>query len=75
MRSGVTNSFDIWHYADYYQSAPTLSDTWMTDNSATNVQRTLAISEVDQILLNVRFDLEATRPMPTHSVPGLIDHF
>jgi len=75
MRSGVTNSFDIWHYADYYQSAPTLSDTWMTDNSATNVQRTLAISEVDQILLNVRFDLEATRPMPTHSIPGLIDHF
>lgn len=75
MRSGVTNSFDIWHYADFYQTTPTLSDAWMKDNSQTNVQRTLAISEVDQILLNVRFDLEATRPMPTHSVPGLIDHF
>jgi len=75
MRSGVTNSFDIWHYADFYMTTPTLSDAWMKDNSKTNLQRTLAITEVDQILLNVRFDLEATRPMPTHSVPGLIDHF
>jgi hypothetical protein len=75
MRSGVTNSFDIWHYADIYASAPTLSDAWMQDNSAANIQRTLAVADADQILLNVRFDLEATRPMPTHSIPGLIDHF
>ncbi len=75
MRSGVTNSFDIWHYADIYASAPTLSDSWMQDNSEANIQRTLAVADADQILLNVRFDLEATRPMPTHSIPGLIDHF
>lgn len=76
MRSGVTNSFDVWHYADIYSAAPTLSDTWMQDNSSVNLARTLAIGEsVDQLLLNVRFDLEATRPMPTHSIPGMIDHF
>lgn len=75
MRSGVTNSFDIWHYADIYEAAPTLSDGWMQDNSEVNIQRTLAVADADQILLNVRFDLEATRPMPTHSIPGLIDHF
>ena len=75
MRSGVANSFDIWHYADIYSASPTLSDAWMQDNSQANIARTLAIGNVDQILLNVRFDLEATRPMPTHSVPGLIDHF
>jgi hypothetical protein len=76
MRSGVANSFEVWHYADVYASAPVLGNTWMRDNSQTNLQRTLAIGEaVDQILLNVRFDLQATRPMPTHSIPGMVDHF
>lgn len=75
MRSGVANSFDIWHYADIYSTAPTLSDQWMRDNSDINLQRTLAVTDVNQILLNVRFELEATRPMPTHSIPGMIDHF
>jgi hypothetical protein len=75
MRSGVSGSFDIWHYADIYSSAPTLSDSWMLDNSNTNLARTLAVTGADQILLNIRFELEATRPMPTHSIPGMIDHF
>ncbi len=75
MRSAASNSFDIWHFADDYSSAPTLSDTWMQDNSATNLQRTLAVATGDQIKLNVRFDLEAIRPMPINSIPGLIDHF
>jgi hypothetical protein len=75
MRSGVAGTFEIWHYADKYISAPTLSDTWMLDNSDVNLARTLAVQNVDQLLLNVRFELEATRPMPTHSIPGLIDHF
>lgn len=75
MRTDATASFDIWHYADYYSNTPTLSNAWMQDNSKVNIQRTLAVEEVDQILLNVRFDLDATRPMPTHSIPGLIDHF
>lgn len=75
MRYNATNSFDIWHFADEYSSAPTLSDTWMQDNSETNIQRTLAVATGDQIKLNVRFDVIATRPIPVHSIPGLIDHF
>jgi len=75
MRSAASTSFDIWHFADEYVSAPTLSDTWMQDNSDTNLERILAVKNVNQIKLNVRFDLEATRPIPVNSVPGLIDHF
>jgi len=75
MRADATPSFDIWHFADEYSSAPTLSDTWMQDNSATNIQRILAVQTGNQIKLNVRFDLEATRPIPVNSIPGLIDHF
>ena len=75
MRSSATDSFAIWHYADNYGSAPTLSDSWMQDNSSDNISRTLAIQTDDQIKLDIRFDLEATRPIPVNSIPGYIDHF
>lgn len=75
MRQDATVHFEMWHFADRYASAPTLSDSWMQDNSETNIQRILAVQTGDQIKLNVRFDLEATRPIPVNSVPGLIDHF
>ena len=75
MAAAATPNFEIWHFADEYSSAPTLSDTWMQDNSKTNIQRVLAVQTGDQIKLNVRFDLEATRPIPVNSIPGLIDHF
>ena len=75
MAAGASPNFEIWHFADKYSSPPTLSDTWMQDNSQTNIQRVLAVQTGDQIKLNVRFDLEATRPIPVNSIPGLIDHF
>lgn len=75
MRADATPTFEIWHFADEYSSAPTLADAWMQDNSATNIQRILAVQTGNQIKLNVRFDLEATRPIPVNSIPGLIDHF
>lgn len=75
MRGDATPTFEIWHFADEYSAAPTLIDAWMQDNSYTNIQRVLAVQTGNQIKLNVRFDLEATRPIPVNSIPGLIDHF
>ena len=87
MRTGVTNSLDVWHYADYYDSTPRLGSTWITDNSRANVDRTLAVSSYDsgsgestvhgedQIRMDIRFDCVAIRPMPVYSIPGLVDHF
>jgi len=75
MRQDATIHFEMWHFADRYASAPTLVDAWMQDNSNTNLQRILAVAIGHQIKLNVRFDLEATRPIPVNSIPGMIDHF
>lgn len=77
MRSVANNSLDIWHYADYYEEAPSLSSEWITDNSAVNLDRTLAISmqDDDQIRLDINFLNIATRPMPVYAIPGLVDHF
>jgi len=75
MRQDATIHFEMWHFADRYASAPTLVDAWMQDNSNTNLQRLLAVATGHQIKLNARFDLEATRPIPVNSIPGMIDHF
>ena len=77
MRSGVAGSFAPYHYADYYSATPTLSDTWLRDNSKVNVDRTIAVTsaQADQIICDIAFHCKATRPMPVYSIPGMVDHF
>lgn len=75
MRSGINNTLDSWHFADYYQSAPSLSDGWIKEDK-TNVDRTLAVtSQVsNQLFADIYVKNYTTRPMPLYSIPGLIDH-
>lgn len=41
--NGQNLGLDSWHYADYYESTPTLSADWI-QSSPTNIDRTLAIT-------------------------------
>lgn len=74
-RSNYQTTMDCWHYADYYDSLPVLSDTFIRA-SKTNVDRTLAVqsSLEDQFIADFYFKIKSVRPMPIFSVPGLIDH-
>lgn len=75
MRSGISNSLDIWHLADYYSEAPTFSDDF-TDENSDNIDRVLAVetSAQDNFLVDMWFKTEAIRVLPVYSVPGLVDH-
>lgn len=75
MRSDTTNSLDIWHFADKYSSAPTLSQSF-TEETPVFVDRTLSVpsSSQDNFILNFYFDMSAVRKMPVYSMPSLIDH-
>lgn len=75
MRSSATNSLDIWHFADNYSSAPTLSQSF-TEETPVYVDRTLSVpsSSQDNFILNFYFDMSAVRKMPVYSMPSLIDH-
>ena len=75
MRSNATNSLDIWHFADKYSSAPTLSQSF-TEETPIYVDRTLSVpsSSQDNFILNFYFDMSAVRKMPVYSMPSLIDH-
>lgn len=74
-RSNYAQSLDSWHYADYYESLPVLSDAFIR-GSKTNIDRTLAVqsSVEDQFIADFYFNIKSVRPMPVYSVPGLIDH-
>lgn len=75
VRSGVTNSLDIWHFADNYSSVPTLSQSF-TEETPAYVDRTLSVpsSSQDNFILNFYFDMSAVRKMPVYSMPSLVDH-
>lgn len=75
-RSNAGNgSLDSWHYGDYYDSRPYLSDEWIRETDS-NIERTLAVSTElsDQFIADFYFNSKWTRAMPVYSVPGLIDH-
>lgn len=74
-RSNAETPLDSWHLADFYSDAPTLSDAWMFEDK-NMVDRALAVtSQVShQLFADIFVELEATRPMPVFSIPGLIDH-
>lgn len=72
MRSGITNSLQSWHFADFYQSKPTLSAGWIQEDLS-NVDRTLAVTSklANQIFGDFYVKNLTTRVMPVHSIPGL----
>lgn len=77
-RSRTTTPIDFWHYSEEFATAPSLNNTFIQDPSAAVLERSLAAGEQaggQQVLLDILHRVKATRPMPTYSVPGLIDHF
>lgn len=75
MRSGITGSLDIWHYADNYDNAPTISQDFIEETD-TYLRRTLAVTdnETHQFYVATMIKGTATRALALFSIPGLIDH-
>lgn len=75
MRSGVENSLDVYHFGDYYSTAPTLSPQFIQETDE-YFERTVAVdgSAQKEFILDVWFNCQAVRVMPLYSTPGLIDH-
>lgn len=73
MRSNATGTLDAYHYASSFSSLPTLSSTFINAGKE-NVQRTLAVQDEPQFIIDFAAFDKATRVMPMYSIPGLIDH-
>jgi hypothetical protein len=73
MRSNYATSLDVWHLAQDFTALPALNATFIEENPP--IDRVIAVPSEPHILLDAYFNLKCARPMPTYSVPGLIDHF
>lgn len=72
-RSNAASSLDAWHLSQDFASLPVLDDSFITENPP--VERIIAVNTEPQFIFDSYFKYICARPMPTYSVPGLIDHF
>lgn len=72
-RSNATGTLDSWHYGDNYTKTPSLSQAWMKEGDS-EIQRTLAVDNEPQFIMDTVIDNTSVRPMPMYSIPGLVDH-
>jgi len=73
MRSQASAPLDSWHLALDFASLPLLNDVFIADDPPT--ARTIAVPQESDFFGDFWFQYRCARPMPTFSVPGLIDHF
>jgi len=70
MRSGINDSLDVWHLAEKFETLPKLNSTFIECN--TPIERVLSAPDEPDIVLDIWFDIKATRPLPVVSDPSLL---
>ncbi len=73
MRSDSSAPLDSWHLALDFASVPLLNATFIQD--APPISRVVQAVLEPEFIADFYFSLKCARPMPTFSVPGMIDHF
>lgn len=75
MRPSVIGGLAQWSFADVYDSAPVLNQSFLNETSK-YVDRTLSVPSnlTPNFLMDFQFDIRATRLVPANDTPGLIDH-
>ena len=73
MRSYANQSLDLWHLAQDFANKPLLNSTFIEENPP--IDRVVAIPTEPDFIMDSHIAIRTARPMPTYSVPGLIDHF
>lgn len=72
-RTASAGNLDVWHLAQNFSSLPVLNASFIQE--APPIARVIAVPTEPHFLLDAYFNMITARPMPTYSVPGLIDHF
>ena len=72
-RSNADASLDAWHLSQEFGSRPGLNQAFINDQPP--IDRVIAVPTEPHFIFDSYFKLYCTRPMPTYSVPGMIDHF
>ena len=70
MRSAEQGSLDVWHLSEKFANLPKLNAQFIENN--TPIARTLAVKDEPDVILDIWFDIKATRPLPVSSNPSLL---
>lgn len=62
-------SLDSWHLALNFKNRPVLNNVFIWDIPP--VKRVLAVQNEPEFIVDMAFDVKATRPIPTFSIPSL----
>ncbi len=70
MRSANQGSLDVWHLSEKFANLPKLNAQFIENN--TPIARTLAVKDEPDVILDIWFDIKATRPLPVSANPSLL---
>lgn len=73
LRSNYSESLDVWHLAQDFDSLPPLNASFITEDPP--IDRVVAVPTEPDFICDGWLNLKCTRPMPVYAVPGLVDHF
>lgn len=72
-RSSFAQSLDVWHLAEFFETAPALNSTFIQSN--TPIARAIAVDDAPDLLMDIWFQYKHARPMMTYSVPSSLGRF
>ena len=70
MRSGVPDSLDVWHLSEKFENLPKLNSEFIQCH--TPIDRVLSAPNEPDVIMDIWFDIKATRPLPVTSNPSLL---
>ncbi len=74
MRSNHGTILDVYHLSEDWTGRQTLNAAFIVSNATAPIDRVIATPAEPQFVFDGFFNVTKVRPMPTHSVPGLMDH-
>lgn len=78
MRPRSAGNIAYWHSSENFASLPQLNNTFITDQTKSVLERNFAagaLTQGQQFICDFLVTGQVVRPLPAHSVPGMIDHF
>ena len=70
LRSGVEGSLDVWHLAEKFANLPKLNSQFLENN--TPIDRVLAVENEPDLIMDIWFDIKATRVLPVTAKPSML---
>jgi len=67
----ISDTLASWHLSEDFATLPALGNTFIKANTATPLDRAIAITTEPHMIADFYHEIKAARPLPTYGVPGL----